>query len=509
MKNNIILSICIPTYNRSFYLDKVLKNITTQKIFIETDKVEVIISDNNSFDDTKIISEKYVKKFGNKVKYFCNDENLEGMNMEIALSRANGQFLKIVSDYLLIKNNYLSKIINLVKENSVDKPVLFFSNSKKDNNFVFCKNLDEFIKEASFYNTWYGAFGIWKEDFDNFNDFSKYVSLKLPQTYVLCKMVAIKKKAYIVNEEIFKIMTLRNKSGYNVAEVFGKNYLLILKEFIKNGELSKSVYNNEKKKIFLKHTMSHYFDFNNKNSFSKGYYLKYLKDYYFNLYFWLSFFTIFTKILKIVLYKLFLSEIKIKKKLWKKNNKNNKVKLIDIKKVSCDNINKIFIGDYSYGNIKAHFWGSCNEKIIIGRFVSIASAVFLCGGNHSYKGLSTFPFKVVFFNEKREALSKGEIIIEDDVWIGEGVTILSGVKIGQGAIVAAGSIVSKNVEPYSIVAGNPAKTVKYRFNEKIRNIMSEFNFEFLDKEKILKSREVLYEELTKDNASRLIDKIKD
>ena len=72
------------------------------------------------------------------------------------------------------------------------------------------------------------------------------------------------------------------------------------------------------------------------------------------------------------------------------------------------------------------------------------------------------------FGEEREAGSKGNIVIKDDVWIGQNAIICSGVTVGQGAVVAAGAIVTKNVEPYAIVAGNPAKVIKYRFEKELR-----------------------------------------
>lgn len=110
---------------------------------------------------------------------------------------------------------------------------------------------------------------------------------------------------------------------------------------------------------------------------------------------------------------------------------------------------------------------------------------------------------------EREALSKGDIVIEDDVWVGENALILSGVTIRQGAIVAAGAVVTKDVEPYSIVAGIPAKIIKYRFSEELRKellnidipalfdtfkeddmtlVYSELNFDILNKlkEKLIK-----------------------
>ena len=72
-------------------------------------------------------------------------------------------------------------------------------------------------------------------------------------------------------------------------------------------------------------------------------------------------------------------------------------------------------------------------------------------------------------------MAKGDIVVGDDVWIGENAIVCSGVTIGQGAIVAAGAIVTKDIEPYAIVGGNPAKVIKYRFNENIRKKLIQIN----------------------------------
>lgn len=144
---------------------------------------------------------------------------------------------------------------------------------------------------------------------------------------------------------------------------------------------------------------------------------------------------------------------------WKKKNRHNFTKPTHL----CD-INKIDIGDYTYGLIDAESFGCKESHLTIGRFCSIAQNVrFILDGEHKYKNLSTYPFKVRLFNEKVEAYCKGPIHIGDDVWIGERAIILSGVTIGQGAIIGAGSVVTKDVPPYAIFAGG--RIVKYRFNE--------------------------------------------
>lgn len=143
------------------------------------------------------------------------------------------------------------------------------------------------------------------------------------------------------------------------------------------------------------------------------------------------------------------------------------------------NKNKLYadyeIGEYTYGNpiVLAH---DKNTRLKIGRFCSIAKDVtIMLGGEHHTNWVTTYPFGD-FFNEldRREsyAKSKGDVTIGNDVWIGHGAMILSGVSIGHGAVIAANSTVTKNVPPYAIVGGNPAKIIRYRFNEnQIRQLL--------------------------------------
>ena len=149
----------------------------------------------------------------------------------------------------------------------------------------------------------------------------------------------------------------------------------------------------------------------------------------------------------------------------------------------------IIVGDYTYyddfedvhnfeKNVKYHF--DFNEdKLIIGKFCMIASDVtfIMNGANHLTDALSTYPF-AIFGNGWEGAMegktypSKGNIEIGNDVWIGYKAMIMAGVTIGDGAIIASRSVVTKDVEPYSIVGGNPAKEIRKRFDqERIEQLM--------------------------------------
>jgi acetyltransferase-like isoleucine patch superfamily enzyme len=126
----------------------------------------------------------------------------------------------------------------------------------------------------------------------------------------------------------------------------------------------------------------------------------------------------------------------------------------------------IEVGDFTYGQPIVHQWDR-TTRLKIGKFCSIAGNVhILLGGEHHTEWLTTYPFNVLLAEaygfEENIAKSKGDVIIGNDVWIGEDVLILSGVTIGDGAVIGAGSVVTKNVDPYTIVAGDPAQKIRNR-----------------------------------------------
>lgn len=152
--------------------------------------------------------------------------------------------------------------------------------------------------------------------------------------------------------------------------------------------------------------------------------------------------------------------------------------------MNCFPINIVEVGSYSYGELNIVTFDS-KSKIKIGSFVSIAQQVsFLLDVEHHTNHMSTFPWKVKMLGESvPETFSKGDIVIDDDVWIGYGAIIMSGVHIAQGAVVAAGAVVVKDVPAYAIVGGIPAKVIKYRFSpEKIEMVKKQLNYNTITKD---------------------------
>lgn len=143
----------------------------------------------------------------------------------------------------------------------------------------------------------------------------------------------------------------------------------------------------------------------------------------------------------------------------------------------------IIVGDYTYyddfenvenfeKNIKYHF-DFIGDKLIIGKFCMIASNVtfIMNGANHLTDSITSYPF-AIFGHDWSNAMegksypTKGDTIVGNDVWIGYNSTIMPGIRIGDGAIIATNSTLTKDVEPYTIVGGNPAKEIRKRFTEK-------------------------------------------
>ncbi|KNB49044.1 CatB-related O-acetyltransferase [Streptomyces caatingaensis] len=114
------------------------------------------------------------------------------------------------------------------------------------------------------------------------------------------------------------------------------------------------------------------------------------------------------------------------------------------------------------------------ERLVIGKYCAIATGTrfLMAGAAHLMAGVSTFPFTMFGGSWAERTLdlvtdlpSRGDTVIGNDVWIGHGALIMPGVRIGDGAVIAAGSVVTGDVEPYTIVGGNPARPIRRRFDD--------------------------------------------
>ena len=177
----------------------------------------------------------------------------------------------------------------------------------------------------------------------------------------------------------------------------------------------------------------------------------------------------------------------------------------------------IIVGDFTYiadSEFESHvtnFYPWSRDKLIIGKFCQIASGVefMMNDANHQMSAVSTFPFYTLEgWNMKPPAPSdmrfKGDTVIGNDVWIGQNAVILPGIHVGDGAIIGAGSVVGSDVEPYTIVAGNPARPVRKRFDDELISLM--LSWKWWDK--TIEEIDALIPVLTSSNLEEVKEKIR-
>lgn len=161
-------------------------------------------------------------------------------------------------------------------------------------------------------------------------------------------------------------------------------------------------------------------------------------------------------------------------------------------------MNNVSVGKATYGMLQIQsLFEQEGERLEIGNYVSIAPGVqFLLGVNHQIHTFTTFPLYSRFVKRSPiDAVNKGPLVIEDEVWIGTDAILFSGVRVGKGAIISAGAVVTKDVPPYAIYGGTPAKLIKYRFSEDIINELMTIYLKDMPIDWIKENIDTLYQEI--------------
>ncbi|WP_419869060.1 CatB-related O-acetyltransferase [Chryseobacterium sp. CT-SW4] len=165
------------------------------------------------------------------------------------------------------------------------------------------------------------------------------------------------------------------------------------------------------------------------------------------------------------------------------------------------------IGRYTSINGPNTYIAAYTNKIKIGSFCSFATGTIFQEILHDYEKITTYFIRQRIFNEELriDSYSKGDIIVGNDVWIGAHNIILSGVSIGDGAVIAANSVVTKDVPPYAIVGGSPAKIIRYRFSEEIIEKLLEIKWWNWDIEKIKKNKHLFLDKISLELLNKIVD----
>lgn len=184
---------------------------------------------------------------------------------------------------------------------------------------------------------------------------------------------------------------------------------------------------------------------------------------------------------------------------WRTRNPHN-----DTAARTFFDMSKVHVGNRTYGDLSVHAYDDVHT-LSVGHFCSIGPNVqFFLSADHEVATFSSYPFKVKYGFAAMEGCSKGNITVGDDVWIGANAIILSGVQIGQGAVVAAGAVVNKDVPPYAIVGGVPAKVIKYRFPQDIIDKLMQVDFSAMTEDIVRQKIDDIYAPLNHENVDSIL-----
>lgn len=224
LKNNPILSICIPTNGRVELLKKTLSSIFSQINEVDHNDFEVIVSDNHPLMSAECLSSEF--SFSN-YKYYKSDR-IGFENSLNAIKLGSGHMLKLHNNSICWPHGSLKKTIDFVKLHLKLKPQIFFTNGNK-NKLTTKKyfNFNDFMLNLSYWSSWSNGFCIWNDDFEKKKDL--IVDSFFPQTSIL--LSNHQKKYFIICDyPLFVAQKIKSKGGYNVFEVFSVNYLNIIKQ---------------------------------------------------------------------------------------------------------------------------------------------------------------------------------------------------------------------------------------------------------------------------------------
>ena len=189
------------------------------------------------------------------------------------------------------------------------------------------------------------------------------------------------------------------------------------------------------------------------------------------------------------------------KKQWRARNPHNHTYA-----VSAFPAESVTVGEGTYGPIRAVYYAGCDCRLTIGRYCSLAEqTTFLLGGEHPLDRVSTYPFGKWFEGDYADCLSKGDIVLEDDVWLGYGVTVLSNARIRRGCVVAAGAVVVGELEPYGIYAGVPARLIRKRFSQEVIDKLMEIDYAAIDRQFYREHKELFSVPATEETVGKLLD----
>lgn len=254
-----ILSICIPTWNRSHFLKKSLSSLKKQISEQNKKLLEIYVSDNCSDDDTKDVVESFISN-GLPIKYFRQKENVgASRNFIHCMNECSGRYVLLLGDDDILKDGALEKIINVLVDN--DYGLVYIYDNKATGKSKEFENSEEFLMYLSYWITFMSG-NIFLREVVSKIDSTKYTGTHLLQMPYYILSALSRKKNLAFGEKIIEgSLDKKNNGGFNFYEVFVRNYLNIYKEFVTNKIMTIGTYKWLKRDIYFHYIIPYNFKF--------------------------------------------------------------------------------------------------------------------------------------------------------------------------------------------------------------------------------------------------------
>lgn len=261
-KDSFLCSVCIPTYNRADMLKKTLQ------AFIDTDsfrkgKVELVISDNASEDNTYEICKCFQQEHPDKIQYLRHEKGIDPhLNFKFSLDHGRGKYLKLNNDHVYFLQNEFDNFISILEKNQEQYDFVFFTGYDKNNEtFVSLETLDALIQSISYFITSINLLCIRKDIYKFVQDPFRAWKSCLPQTDLCLRLFASGSKGLLTPHLKFHEQQIIYGTNRNEAKIFGRNYIGMLHSYYKEKKISRKIYQREKRRVLVNHIFVFHFDF--------------------------------------------------------------------------------------------------------------------------------------------------------------------------------------------------------------------------------------------------------
>jgi glycosyltransferase involved in cell wall biosynthesis len=289
----MLLSICIPTYNRADNLEKTLHSIVSQDAWQDGD-CEIVISDNASPDRTPEITAEYARKFPGRIRVIRQSPAISPhTNFEKAMFMGEGTFLKLNNDTLIWKPGMLKAYMDLLRMNADSADVILTPSSAMapvyGRKCVCCSDIGMIVKNCSYFLTWIGCFGVRRSSFCQLDDPSRNQERRLTQLDMILRLADSGCRCLADGRVFFETSAVTKYIDYQISEVFICNYFSFLNEYRSKG-ITKKIFEREKRRVLFEFLIPQYFDFFGEyNGIRQQGYWENTALYHRNVFFYLSF----------------------------------------------------------------------------------------------------------------------------------------------------------------------------------------------------------------------------